>query len=115
MDEPDSEVQFRDFFFCHMLSQSTKPDPAFTVKKAEILITIYLIFLPESRFRTQVGRVYTQKLGFFSMTFLEFSPLSPESLVALGFFPGYADQRQGGLPTGVSATSCKTRAALRAK
>ena len=48
VDEPDSEVQFRDFFFCHMLSQSTKPNPAFTVKKAKILIIIYLTFVPES-------------------------------------------------------------------
>lgn len=87
MDEPDFEVQFRGFFFFHMLNHSTKPNSAFTTKKADILIAIYLTFLPESRFRTQLGRVYTQNLGFFSMTFPGFPPLFPESLAALGFLP----------------------------
>lgn len=77
MDKPNFEVQFRGFFFFHMLNHSTKPNPAFTTKKADILIAIYLTFLPESQFRTQVGRVYTQNLGFFSMTFPGF-PLSSQ-------------------------------------
>ena len=70
-----------------MLSHSAKPDPAFTMKKADILIAIYLTFLPESRFQTQVGRVYTQNLGFFSMTFLGFSPSLPRKPGCPGLLP----------------------------
>ena len=62
-----------------------------------------------------LGRVYTQNLGFFSVTVsCDFPPsFSPESLVTLGLSPASADQREGGLPVQDLATPCKAVAAPR--